>query len=638
MAIGDETTEPTEATPVTTVSTTDEARETGPSWSRKYPPLVTILVGLVIAIFVLPSSLNLPQTNPTQTLEYAPLPPDDQNNAPPSGNLSALGLGASSGLQGEGAAGGPGGGGGLPPDEGGQGRDPASTYRCVYIDGVQRQTEDPLSPPCVSFFKGNNFGATYQGVTGNEVKILIYMDPVNDISASDSSNTSTPSGAYYDVNKSCDSYDSAADKDGCNHLQTQAFKVWQRYFNDRFQTYGRKVHFIVYYSDIVAKPSPDERQAEAAENYQLVKPFAVVSFAFERYEDTYLRAMASRGVLNFGSFGGRTQSFFNEHPKLIWGYLPSVEQQADGYASYVCQKMVNQPAVFSGNVGDNGTKRKFGIIHSGDEGQVGFRALAAAIKNRVNQCGGNIGNEEGATNGKRGCNFQDNENAGASYAQVTMGQFQRDKVTTVMYTGCTDPNWLRSAQAIGYSPEWVLLGDGELDASFPIDQMGGASLLDKHAINITPQTYKPPIEQQRCYQAFREAGPDYNEGDLHYVCDYYENLFQLFVGIQVAGPRLGPTSIDQGFHAIPQRTSGNPQVPACFYNAGDYTCVKDAEAMWFDKNASPPGSSRPGCWHSIQGGARSLPGKWPSGNAGTDWSGSSDPCNGYTASAGFIPA
>jgi len=39
-----------------------------------------------------------------------------------------------------------------------------------------RQTEDPSSPPCVPFFQGDNFGATYQGITKNEIKVLVYMD------------------------------------------------------------------------------------------------------------------------------------------------------------------------------------------------------------------------------------------------------------------------------------------------------------------------------------------------------------------------------------------------------------------------------------------------------------------------------
>jgi hypothetical protein len=68
------------------------SRGKGSEWARKYPPLITILVALVLAIAVLPSALNLPQTNPTQTLEYAPVPPNDEDQprrptatCPPSG-------------------------------------------------------------------------------------------------------------------------------------------------------------------------------------------------------------------------------------------------------------------------------------------------------------------------------------------------------------------------------------------------------------------------------------------------------------------------------------------------------------------------------------------------------------------------
>ena len=89
-------------------ATSVPARTSSPDWARKYPPLLALAVALLIAIAVLPSSLNLPQTNPTQTLEYAPVPPDDSNTAPPQGNLSALGLGSSSGLNTTGAPGGSG--------------------------------------------------------------------------------------------------------------------------------------------------------------------------------------------------------------------------------------------------------------------------------------------------------------------------------------------------------------------------------------------------------------------------------------------------------------------------------------------------------------------------------------------------
>jgi hypothetical protein len=99
----------------------------------------------------------------------------------------------------------------------------------------------------------------------------------------------------------------------------------------------------------------------------------------------------------------------------------------------------------------------------------------------------------------------------------------------------------------------------------------------------------------------------------------------------VAGPKLGPTSIDKGFHAIPQRASGEREVPACFYLPGDYTCVKDAEAMTWDNQGQAPGSNTPGCWRSIEDGRRYLPGKWPGGNINAQFDGNM-PCNGYSSS------
>src|SRR6185503_2209172 len=98
--------------------------------------------------------------------------------------------------------------------------------------------------------------------------------------------------------------------------------------------------------------------------------------------------------------------------------------------------------------------------------------------------------------------------------------------------------------------------------------------------------------------------------------------------IQVAGPRLGPTSIDRGYHAIPAVRSNDPTTPACFYSNGDYTCVKDAQAEIWDGGGQPPGDNRPGCWRAIEGGHRYLPGEWPKGNVNAQIKGN-EPCSGY---------
>src|SRR5438132_6126223 len=63
--------------------------------SRGYPPLILLALAVLAVVIILPSSLNLPQSNPTTVLEYAPVPPQDKNPPPLQGNLSNLGLGTS---------------------------------------------------------------------------------------------------------------------------------------------------------------------------------------------------------------------------------------------------------------------------------------------------------------------------------------------------------------------------------------------------------------------------------------------------------------------------------------------------------------------------------------------------------------
>src|SRR5207245_2261763 len=67
-------------------------------WFMRYPPLIAVLAGLILAVAFLPSALNVPQSNPTETAEYAPVPPTD-SNVPPGGNFSSLGLAESSSLE-----------------------------------------------------------------------------------------------------------------------------------------------------------------------------------------------------------------------------------------------------------------------------------------------------------------------------------------------------------------------------------------------------------------------------------------------------------------------------------------------------------------------------------------------------------
>jgi len=583
----------------------------GPSseWARKYPPLITLLVALLLALVVMPSALNLPQTNPTQTLEYAPVPPDDNSPPPPQGNLSALGLGSSSAVNAGGAAGGNNESVKLPPV--GKGVTP-STKRCV--GSPPRQTEDPLSPPCVAFFQGDNFGGTYQGVTKDEVRLLVYIDSNVAETGGSKGREVRPQNEYFDLFQ-------PPDPKG-EHVIVEGMRGWQRYFNDRFQTYGRVVHFIVYFSS--TDKTPEVRRADAADNFSRIHPFAVLTDASENEVD-YVDAMAKKGVLNFGSFTGKTSKFFQAYPKLIWGYQPTLEYAANDFGTYACSKVVGQPTVMSGNAGQNGAPRKLGMWHTSDENFPGLILLADLVKQKIQACGGSI--EQDGTFPV--CCLAQDAITPPDYAATQMAAFQQAGITTIIWPGGIEGHVCKAASAIGYYPEWVVLGDGTMDTNWPIRLSGNTACFDRHAVTMSAEPFEPDRRQQRCYQAFREVNKTRPDSDMAYICDYYRNLFQLFTGIQVAGPRLGPTSVDKGYHAIPAIHSTDKTVPACFYNAGDYTCVKDAAQEWWDATGKTANDDRAGngCWRSMTDGKRFQPGEWTKANINAALQ-NADACNG----------
>jgi hypothetical protein len=571
-------------------------------WANRYPPLLLLVLIAFIALAVLPSALNLPQNNPSQTLEYAPIPPKDQDNAPPAGNIASLGLAGGSTLA-QAGNGGEGPGGAAAPGQGpaGAGRNP-SLKHCV--GQPLRQTEDPMSPPCVANFSGNNFGATYQGVNKDEIRILIYIEGnFTDCVTSQGCET-RPSGVYVDLAQPPKSDDT---------WTIRTFRGWQRYFNDRYQTYNRFVHFILYYSNSnTGSISPEQRRGDAADNFATVHPFAMLNYGTTGGNaDAYTQAMNDRGVLTFGSFVGRPASFYQQYPKLVWGYQPSIEVQAKIFSTYVCQKVVAPGKVtFAGDQSMIGKPRVLGLLRSADDSNPGFGQFAALVKSQVEACGGHFAAEE--TFPQAG--FVQSSQYSPRYATAGVADFKQKGVTTIIWPQGYETNYSHQASAAQYNPEWIIAGDHNHEGV----EAGGQQDQSEwdHAWVVTTVPYTKPVDQTVCYQAYRSADPDASPTDVSLVCTgtYYQDLERLFTGIQVAGPRLGPSSVDHGMHAIPAIPSKSNEIPACYYEPGDYTCVKDSVPMWWDSQCQLSASSRPGCWRMPEKGRRYLAGQWPSGD------------------------
>lgn len=581
-------------------------------WARRYPPLAALVVALMLAVAVLPSALNLPQSNPSTTLEYAPVPPADEDEPPPqTGNLSSLGL-ASTGGVGEGEGEGP----GMPELEplegppGGLGKSPR-TKRCV--GNPPKQTEDPLAPPCVADFRGDNFGTTYQGVNGEEVRILFYIQGFsNYVNLCRDPGRVTPDNEYFDL---------AEPGDEDEHCLLRVLRNWQRYFNERFQTYNRFVHFYVYVSG--EGDSPEIRRADAADNYAKIKPFAVISTA-NSYSDAYLETMAKRGVLNFDALAGRPAEFFRRFPKLVWGYFPSLEITAKQYAGYVCRKVQPHPvSSVTGNRNDVGKPRVYGLWSTSDKTRPELQLLAAEVERQVKQCG--VTFKVKRTFPSAG--YVADSRYSPRYASEAVAEYVANGVTTIIWPGGLETNLSKQAANAGYLPEVIALGDQR----FETDTHGGFQdqTFWNHVRMITNILREPPDREQMCFKAYREVDPEADLNETRLACRFYNGIRQLFTGIQVAGPRLTPSTMDAGYHAIPRIKSTSPFVPACFYDPGDYTCVKDAVVERWDSSATEQQDN--GCYRMVEGGQRYFAEVWPEGNIDAQDK-PDDPCNEYDGS------
>lgn len=601
-----------------------EPRAIRPSKARDYPPLLFAGLVMLLMLAILPSALNLPQTNPSQTLEYAPVPPEDESSVdPPAGNFSSLGLGGGRGL-GNNAAGDSSGGSALGGAVGGRALKAASTKRCV--GNPPRQTEDPLSPPCVASFRGDNGGATYRGVTREEITIVLYNNgqcgtppgyrvPGAGIGSSRASER-PPCGEYHDLSQ-------PPPPDDDEWPRTRVLRMYQRYFNERYQTYGRFVRFIVHYS---SGYSPEIFRAEATEDIRRYNPFAVVNFIGGA--EAYLETMTSKGIVHFlgsGSqaVGGAQEAYFEKGRGLVWGFEPTVETRAKAMVDWVCKQVVPFPTSFSGNPEMNDRPRKLGLLRYGGDGYPALIAYARLVKKGVEDCGGKFALErthDVYCGSGPPCDPQQ------THEVENMSEFRSEGITTIIWPGGTDSQQGKAAAKISYYPEVVVGGDGYNDLTF--EGQWQDQTFWRQAMGITALPLRNPLTNAPCYGAAKEADPNAPTTDIrNFGCKDYDSVRQLFAGIQVAGPKLTPASMEKGFRAIPAVRSADARVPACFYPTGQYACGQDFSIFWYDPAGDDPESSNPGCNRALEGGLRRLPGGFPREDAPTRRNPANDPCN-----------
>ncbi len=444
----------------------------------------------------------------------------------------------------------------------------ARVRRCV--GDPPRQTEDPQSPPCVNYFTGDNGGATYKGVTRDEIRVAVPF---------------LKGAKYYDLLVS--------------------------HFNARYELYGRRLHLV----DLPVGSNyrtPPVQQAIALKAKEL-SAFAAFQLWFGADwgdHSTYRRELARLGIMSFVGLTteGSTTDFLRDLSPHAWDYYPPLDLVEKNLAEFACRSLVGQSAGYAGAQFQL-TTRKFAVLYSTpDSGNQ--PPVTEPVRGGIDRCGGPVEVVQVPL--------------GDQAQKAMLADFKVRNITTLIYLSHSfaGTTLMNSASSINYQPEWVIVGSGGQINETQWHVVGTPDQRS-HMYGLVGWNKFLTNGDMPSYWALREVDPqsDYDSGSTVWdpLPTAYNQLLLLASGIQMAGPRLTPQTFKDGLFRTRFANPGAGGPP--FYQAsvgfgqGDHVMVDDLAAVWWSDaapgfhNVSPTGGF---CW--LDRGARRSLGRWPEGD------------------------
>lgn len=490
-----------------------------------------------------------------------------------------------------------------------------------------------MAPPCVPFFEGNNFGSTWPGVTKDEIRVVLWSGYGNGGTTGQTNThctTISPTATCTEgprPRQLCDLDKPPNTDPNCfiagrndDFWLTKIIRALGRHFDRRYQTYDRHVHFYIWFTN---SSNAQTQRAEAADVYERLQPFASIGF-----NNHWTDAMAGRKVSSFGGGSGGFQdsSLFTKNAPYLWGWGPDIQHWVRSYADYVCTKLPGTTVSHADGTDIDGKPlmgqpRRYAFMHTTDASEPQLHRFRDLVRPMLADCGITPTTEVTfpfanyiVTSG------------GEDEARLNVAEMRQKRINTILWFGGLENQTGKFAAQEEWFPEIVFAGDGG-----DIDGVAGGQSQDQiwwgNAYGITEALYRgASLEEDPGFQACKEGDPEVTRDECQHASDnYFRNIFMLFKAIQAAGPRLSPRTIDRGMHSLPSIRSTSPWLASCFFEPGDYTCVKDRVEEWWDPDADNPFHSAPGCQRLSLGGERFLPGNWP--REDTAMKNESDPCS-----------
>ncbi len=463
------------------------------------------------------------------------------------------------------------------------------------------QFDSPYADPCIAKFTGNNGGATYRGVTSNEILLAQRTFPSTGNSQQVAAQAEAAGVALPAV----------AD---------QVEQVFLNYFNKVFDLYGRKV--VIQQVNATGNSTTEalnEGQAQACADAATITnqmhAFGEVGFApnFNGAGGSgpFSTCATQDHLVEFNGDAYYNEGAFQAENPYVWGIGQSCTLISANEAEIVGQMLAKKPAKYAGEPDLTSKTRKFGTYVPNVPAYLTcYQQFLHDVETKYHVPASDF------------TDFAYNLDI-ATFTQQTQQaivQFKSAGVTTVIQS--CDPFsaglLTQAAAQQNYHPEWFETGTS-LDDQDPAPQTyDNAGEITGHLFGLSelsPSTVLtgPGSIAGKLYQKLTgHVIPKETDGDYAYLVEIFDML-------QAAGPNLTPQNMARGAHALPNLGGSILTYGNWSWNSGvngkkgvgEHSADTDARFIWWDGNGTSPLNGKPGTYVAAFGGKRFSLGTWP---------------------------
>lgn len=443
--------------------------------------------------------------------------------------------------------------------------------RC--IGNPPRQTEDPQSPPCVPYFDGDNGGSTAVGVSRNEIRVAM------------------PNATAQDVD------------------------LLTRYFNTRFQFYGRQLKIVRDVGCFGGNPSSAKN---AADGVAALKVFGAVGFCdIGGVEYYFYDQLARKKIVSVSNrVTVQTEADLAGFHPYEWTYLPTFDKASRHLMELGCT-LKGKNATHAG-AAYSLSPRVFGLISNkfSDAPSPDLSAANAALK----ACGIEPVRAQVTFEREGGATGQGATPQTAQEVATAIQKMREAGVTTLLLLthALTTRQIYAALDGQGYEPELGVSTEFYNDEDFLMSGLPKSQTAHTFGISTWNKFVHPQDEPWWAAIKEVEPGHTFTEGNNPPPFSYYGARFDyhamlvMAAGIQMAGPNLTAETFAKGLQSAAWPNPPTEKWPGkVTVSPGTHSYMEDAAAIWFDNTSRSEYSNGNGAFCYVQNGVRRRLGRWP---------------------------